>query len=126
MKFNYTAHKKLWNWLAENTDKSKHDWPEWKENGGKYEPSLSDCFACDYAEDRAGEECLDSDLICLLCPLKEWREDAENQFVANDDLSCDPCMRSYYNQWRKADEKERKEFAEKIRDLEVAEGVEYE
>ena len=29
IKFDHTNHKKLWNWLAENPDKEKSDWPEW-------------------------------------------------------------------------------------------------
>ncbi len=45
--FNHTAHKKLWNWLAENPTKKKWDWPEWEHNGGQY-ISQSYCFACDY------------------------------------------------------------------------------
>ena len=35
-------------------------------------------------------------------------------------------MSSHYNEWTYSEGKERKEFAEKIRDLEVAEGVEWE
>ena len=47
MKFNHTAHKALWNWLAENPDKNKEDWPEWEENGGERPRILCGCFACE-------------------------------------------------------------------------------
>lgn len=33
IKFDHTNHKK-WNWLAENPDKEKTDWPEWVYNEG--------------------------------------------------------------------------------------------
>lgn len=42
--FNHTAHKELWNWLAENPGRGKVEWPEW----GKYPlRNNSYCFACE-------------------------------------------------------------------------------
>ena len=63
VKFDHTNHKKLWNWLAENPDKNKTDWPEWKHNGGEVEKVLSNCFACDYVDKK--------ELSCDDCPL-DW------------------------------------------------------
>lgn len=37
----------MWEWLTENPLKEKEDWPEWEENGGKFQ-ALSHCFACEY------------------------------------------------------------------------------
>lgn len=37
----------LWDWLAKNPDKKKSDWPEWEENGGKYN-AFDNCFACEF------------------------------------------------------------------------------
>lgn len=130
MKFNHTAHRELWDWLSKNPDKSKHNWPGWKVNGGQHNTTepVYYCFACEYAfqimEIEEGTDRNDYDLDCSLCPLKEWSELAcSEDFNVGDN---NPCMSSHYNEWTYSEGKERKEFAEKIRDLEVAEGVEYE
>lgn len=47
--FNYSGHKELWDWVANNPGYSKHQWPGWIENGGKY-TSQNACFACEYSE----------------------------------------------------------------------------
>ena len=39
-------HKKLWNWLFQNPEKMKSDWPLWKSNKGMIENVKDDCFAC--------------------------------------------------------------------------------
>lgn len=57
--FNRTAHKELWNYLAENPTKWKRDWPGWEENGGEYNKVPSYCFACAFNTDNA----------CYNCPL---------------------------------------------------------
>lgn len=50
-KFNRTAHKSLWTWLAvqyaNGNFVSSKTWPGWKDNGGKY-TAANDCFACSY------------------------------------------------------------------------------
>ena len=67
IKFDHTNHKKLWNWLAENPDKEKTDWPEWEKNGGRVKRVRSNCFACEYAE---GRTCEDERVdLCEDCPL---------------------------------------------------------
>jgi hypothetical protein len=53
MKFQLTCHRNLWNWLADNPDKRKNDWPGWE----KYiDPSDGLwCFACN--PDGAANDC---------------------------------------------------------------------
>lgn len=43
IEFRWEEHKRLWNWLAENPEKSKSNWPEWKRLH-----SDQGCFACDF------------------------------------------------------------------------------
>ena len=57
--FNHTAHKKLWNYLAENPTKQKEDWHGWEVNGGEYRWVCNHCFACEFTVDN----------ICYNCPL---------------------------------------------------------
>ncbi len=38
----------LWDWLAKNPDEIKSDWPQWKQNRGKYKKATHYCFACEY------------------------------------------------------------------------------
>lgn len=106
-KFNHTAHKELWDWLAKNPDKEKDDWKGWDIHGGKYVLDGNCCFAClydDYTEGR-----------CNDCPLV-WAH-----------LSCCSQENSLYKKWERFDEDEeetRAELARQIRDLPVREGVE--
>ena len=58
--FNHTAHKKLWNYLAENPTEYKGDWPGWEVNGGEYSEVDSHCFACEFT---LGGTCCDCPLI---------------------------------------------------------------
>ena len=62
-KFNHTAHKEMWNWLAENPKKEKGDWPGWDKNGGNFLENniYAECFACQYTEEIG--------LHCDSCPL---------------------------------------------------------
>lgn len=105
IKFNHTAHKELWDWLAKNPEKGKREWSGWIENRGGYYAALH-CFACDYAEDeRTGDR-------CEACPLI-W------------DNFDNICYLGIFGAWE--DEKnlqKRTKWAEKIRDLPVKEGVE--
>ena len=67
-KFNHTGHKKLWNWLADNPGKGKHDY--FAEHGF-YEDGIDtaphdNCYACEYGVEnrRSIKECI--------CPLTGW------------------------------------------------------
>ena len=55
-------HRQLWNWLADNPDKSKSEWPEWEWNGGKIQRMVADCPACEFASTK-------SDFECSICPV---------------------------------------------------------
>lgn len=71
MKFNHTAHKKMWTWLSENPEMDKFNWPGWEWNRGKYEEVENDCFAC--------EACSG---ICASCPLV-WPKNAEGENICD-------------------------------------------
>ena len=59
--FQHTLHRKLWEWLGDNTDKTRDQWHRWVFNGGDVENIDFDCFACEYAG------------TCDKCPL-QWTE----------------------------------------------------
>jgi len=101
-KFNHTAHKELWDWLARNPDKGKEDWPGWKETA----MVEAECFACQYVTDNF------ADTLCSgVCPLI-W----ENTKYS--------CMQSYYYEWTECFiPEDRAVLAAKIRDLPLREGV---
>lgn len=74
--FNWTAHKKLWNWLALHPRASKRDWPGWADINPI---PRSHCFACSFAWKLAGEWCdqttdQDHELCLQCCPL-DWGKD---------------------------------------------------
>lgn len=58
MKFNHTAHKKLWTWLSENPEMNKYNWPGWEWNGGIADKVVNGCFACEFCN-----------ILCGECPL---------------------------------------------------------
>lgn len=88
-------HKALWNWLAKNPDKEKHDWPGWKTILGLNAYPLpswairNECFACG----EASAEMLGS-LGCEKCPC-DWEIKRLTGFA--------PCEKkgSLYQRWRK-------------------------
>ena len=110
IKFDHTNHKKLWNWLAENPDKEKSDWPEWKENGWEIKRAVSLCFACDYVKHNC--------LLCYECPLiwPENKNSTRNCYDANSGLF----NKYFYSR----DLKERSKYAFQIANLPVKDGVE--
>jgi len=122
MKFNHTAHKEMWNWLADNLTidnlVEKSSWPGWQ----KYKSQPCLCFACGYDDLATPPRSLPD---CSHCPL-EW-----------PDVTCDkdmPCLRSIYSTWEEAvdrydefsieDVVELKKVAKQIADLPVKDGVE--
>ena len=108
MKFNLTAHKELWNWLADNPSCNKEEWPGWKHNGGQYPSDCSMCFACQYDERF-------HDGPCAHCPLK-W-----NSFNCEE-------PDAIYKKWKNEtiDLIYRSDLARQIANLPVREGVEHE
>lgn len=65
-RFNHTAHKELWNWLAEHPDADKGDWPGWE----KYGEVENLCFACETVKNPK-ERCEDCPLVWPLPPFGE-------------------------------------------------------
>ena len=115
IKFNHSAHIRLWDWLSKNPDKGKSLWPKWKENGGNVTPVQSYCFACDY-DDKKSDESNDNGKNgwCPYCPLVwPYDKDCDNE-------------KGLFRRWCNApDNDDEKHFlAEQIRDLPVKEGVE--
>ena len=102
----------MWDWLANNPEMDKEDWPEWEMNGGEYDDyeTNSLCFACQY-----DSEARKPNQNCSCCPIEIGDCNTEN---------------SLYNSWYHAqyvgDTKVVVECAEKIRDAKVKEGVEVE
>ena len=52
----YRCHE-LWYQLYMNPDKSKGDWPRWKDNGGDIEHVNAHCFACSYNQENTFWKC---------------------------------------------------------------------
>lgn len=107
MKFNHTAHKELWDWLAKNPKKDKGDWPGWMTNGGIYRsPWL--CFARNFGVDNYRL----STYSCKACPIK-W----PGTVCGGDD--------GLFQKWENEENlEERIKLAKQIRDLPAKEGVE--
>jgi hypothetical protein len=55
------AHIEMWQWLYDNPEKNKKDWPGWNFNGGQYTFNVSLCFACVLATERS------TDIPCAYC-----------------------------------------------------------
>lgn len=64
--FNYKEHRQMWDWLANNPDKDKHDWPGWSKHG-MFVP-MYHCFACSFASNFR-PECHAYPDRCVYCPL---------------------------------------------------------
>ncbi|MBP2663523.1 MAG: hypothetical protein H6Q71_1471 [Firmicutes bacterium] len=98
--FQYTQHKALWNWLADNPDKRKQQWPGWQ----CY--AMGDCFACEY-DYLLGDSCINCPLVW---PGKFCNGDSNGLFI----------------KWsRTNDLQKRSELAKQIANLPVKDGVEY-
>ena len=59
-------HRIMWNWLADNPDKGKQDWPGWKmDYSDLFSVGAENfCFLCGYISNTPEEECFN-------CPL-DW------------------------------------------------------
>ena len=58
-------HRTMWNWLADNPEKSKKDWPGWNRFKNEY---WKDCFLCQYTHDYGYST--SRGLNCNFCPLR--------------------------------------------------------
>ena len=98
-KYYIDNHRKMWNWLADNPDKNKKDWPGWK----KHDYVTNNCFICGYCEEYSKDcDMRYIDKFCDLCPL-DWE-------ITND---CG--LSSYYNKWNRGENRAR--MARKIANL---------
>jgi hypothetical protein len=96
--FNHTGHKELWQWLSEDPNRKKEDWPGFNSD----QQVFNHCFACDYI--------VKNDLGCESnCPLI-WPDNKRCY-----DINCD-----LYSRWQL---KRESKIAQQIRDLPVREGV---
>ena len=94
---------KLWRWLESNPHNMKRDWPEWKENGGKYneEKVNSACFLCWYVKQRTSDSFFETLNCREYCPLlATWKRRGSFEECYN------PCMAetSPYYKWEKSGE----------------------
>jgi hypothetical protein len=102
--FRHDLHVEMWNWIFNNPDKEKSDWPRWKKLGGDVRGNAYDCFACVYNEfnDRGS---------CAKCPLI-W---PSGDCIFHDGL---------FQSWNSSeDPEERRVYAKQIRDLAIRSGV---
>ena len=91
-------HREFWQWLADNPNMHKWDWPKWKENGGQYDGwNNAHCFACEYSKN---PECSD-------CPC-DW---------GGEDMFCED-RGTIFDSWQrsKLGSKERTKYALLIKD----------
>ena len=90
----------LWQWLYDNPNKRKENWPGWEGNGGSYY-SETKCFACSYTfAQKDGDGCN----LCPLLPL--WPD------------GCTASSQSPYMQWVMAkSRKDRKKYTKEIVDF---------
>lgn len=100
-----TLHQELWNWLADNPERNKEDWPKWG-----YMPEVQgDCFACEYSTASKIDTISECPEACpFIWPVSVW------------------CLAptSLYAQYRGcSDMKKRAELARQIANLPVKAGV---
>ena len=118
--FKHTAHVEMWDWLAKNPKKEKHNWPGWKINGGTHDPVIGQCFACGYAKalyDNRPRFAAPGRICENRCPLI-W---PKNNYGERE---C--CFGGLFAKWAGSGEcpEARIMMAEQIRDLPLIEGFE--
>lgn len=93
-------HVELWNWLAENPEKSKDDWPRWEFNRGTIKEAENLCFACEAADVPTKNNC--DGCTC------SWGEYS----------TCEPDEDGYsiYEEWKRKTGEERTKYALQVRD----------
>ena len=80
-------HQDLWNWLSQNPDKEKRDWPEWIINGGSTIYCQNNCPACEYNEQRES-----ATMYCGSACIIAWPAGGGCQWINNT-------SHEIYNQW---------------------------
>jgi hypothetical protein len=100
-----------WQWLADNPDKEKTEWPG-------LDPGIQDeCYCCEYAEHRRREEDLFHSQMCQLCPLLgiAWGSKTDYKWPG-----CVNDRNSFYYKWSRANDsgrlKHKKLWAQRIAD----------
>lgn len=115
IKFNYTAHKEMWIWIAKNPTKHKMDWPGWEKWGSPYVKISAGCFACQYDLEQSMTA-----ISCTNCPLVWSSVPKLNSCVASrDTIYCRFCDARNNENYRLASK-----LAWRIAHLKVREGVE--
>ena len=115
--FNYTAHRELWDWLANNPSKGKLEWPGWRENGGKHHSS-NGCFACEYCSRITNKQRRNK--YCE-CPLV-WPLATANSLDCFTEGSPYAQWHRGYN-WETLSKERMAFFARQVRDLPIFPGV---
>jgi len=107
-------HRELWGWLADNPNKQKWDWPEWKVMGGGMGFIDNYCFCCAYAGDTLDGERKNCKNCLLVWP-------GESCQYSSDDET-DENMYGLFEEWISVrTDKKRSKLAKQIRDLPVRE-----
>lgn len=113
-----TNHRKMWNWIADETERRKccvNKWEYFYETGfPEVKIPFANCFCCGYAISQPGE---DEDVdYCMFCPV-QWN-------TTHNSID-EKCLSGEYGQWSKAfregDYKRATKIARKIANLSVAE-----
>jgi len=100
IEFRWEEHKRLWNWLSENPEKSKSDWPEWN----TFKEAPSNCFACKFDEAMKKNIFLEND--CVFCPLTK----------KGNSLYC-ICLDGLFYRWYYAHKKQKYIISKQIANL---------
>ena len=107
--FRYTLHKELWQYLIDNPNKDKKDWPRWKSNGGDIEKIDDNCFACEYKLKYPSEYFY----TCYkCCPFKVKFRSA--------------CLNGLYEEWNESEDlNKRSKLAKQIKKFPMKKSVKY-
>lgn len=95
--FDYTSHKLLWRWLAENPGKTKRE--ALKALGMSMPPEYYNCYACLYAMRQAKMRDA-GDYYCNYCPLFVTGLDIAHVFKnIQEYIDSDACLYGLYTAW---------------------------
>lgn len=98
-------HRELWQWLADNPDKEKINWPRWEGNGDNVEIVMTRCFPCGYFKD------------CILCEPNIVAH-GDNDVIDVGYKTYAGCLNGLYLEWDNcAGPEQRTALALQIKDL---------